>query len=357
MTKGVALGFSGGVDSTLAAVKLTELGYQVHAVHLNMWKWGTSESGEKTFQQHSVELKQVAGVELASIDASEAMRSLVIEDFNKQLSLGNTPSPCVRCNPLVKFRLLLDYADAHGLQYIATGHYARVKKAEDGQYQLLRAVDYSKDQSYMLCYLNQEILSRTLFPLGEEQKSEVKKSAHELGLSVSEEPESQDLCFLNNHSYQEFVKHFSPDILVPGEIVDQQGNVLGKHDGLALYTIGQRKGIRIAAGEAYYVIEKDTGNNRLVVGFLHELGKLEMRVEKVNWIDGSLPDEWDCDVKIRYRAKMVPARMERLQNSDSYNVTFLQAMRDITPGQFAVFYQGERVLGGGIISRAAGENV
>lgn len=357
MTRGVALGFSGGVDSTLAAVKLTELGYQVHAVHLNMWKWGAAESGEKTFQQHSVELQQVAGVELASIDASEAMRRLVIEDFNRQLSLGNTPSPCVRCNPQVKFRLLLDYADAHGLQHIATGHYARVQRADDGQYQLLRALDRSKDQSYMLCYLNQEILSRALFPLGGSQKSQIKQAAHELGLSVSEEPESQDLCFLNNHSYQEFVKHFSPDILVPGEIVNRQGEELGRHEGLALYTIGQRKGIRIAAEEAYYVIEKDTANNRLVVGFLHELGKKKMRVEKVNWINGSLPDECECDVKIRYRAKMVPARIERLQPTDSYNVTFRQTMRDITPGQFAVFYQGERVLGGGMISRAAGDDV
>ena len=357
MTKGVALGFSGGVDSTLAAIKLTELGYQVHAVHLNLWKWGDAESGEKTFQQHSVELQQAAGVELASIDASGDMRRLVIEDFNRQLSLGNTPSPCVRCNPQVKFRLLLDYADEHSLPYIATSHYARIKRTDEGQYQLLCAADHSKDQSYMLCYLNQEILSRTLFPLGESHKSEIKQSAHALGLSVSNEPESQDLCFLNKHSYHEFIQHFSPDILVPGEIVDQQGNVLGKHEGLALYTIGQRKGIRVAAEEAYYVVEKDTTGNRLVVGFLHELGKMKMRVEKVNWISGSLPDEWDCDVKIRYRAKMVPARIERLQNSDSYNVTFQKAMRDITPGQFAVFYQGERVLGGGMISRAAGDDV
>ena len=357
MTQGVALGFSGGVDSTLAAIKLAEMGYQVHAVHLDMWKWGAAESGEKTFEQHSVELQQAAGVELASIDASEAMRRLVIEDFNTQLSLGNTPSPCIRCNPLVKFRLLLDYADAHDLQYIATGHYARVNRTDDGQFQLLRALDRSKDQSYMLCYLNQEILSRTLFPLGEEQKSEIKQTAHALGLAVSEEPESQDLCFLNQHSYREFVRHFSPDILVPGDIVNLRGEVLGRHEGLALYTIGQRKGIRIAAEEAYYVVEKDTANNRLVVGFLRELGKLKMRVEKVNWINGSLPDEWDCDVKIRYRAKMVPARIEKLQDSDSYNVTFQQAMRDITPGQFAVFYQGERVLGGGMISRAAGDNV
>jgi tRNA-specific 2-thiouridylase len=357
MTQGVALGFSGGVDSTLAAVKLTEMGYQVHAVHLNMWKWGSAESGEKDFQQHSVELQQVAGVKLASIDASEAMRRLVIEDFNKQLSIGSTPSPCIRCNPLVKFRLLLEYADQHGLQYIATGHYARTLRADDGQYQLLRALDRSKDQSYMLCYLSQEVLARTLFPLGESQKSEVKQTAHELGLSVSDQPESQDLCFLNQHSYQEFVKHFSPEILVPGDIVNRQGEVLGRHEGLALYTIGQRKGIRVAAPEAYYVIEKDTGSNRLVVGFLEELGKKRMRVEEVNWISGNVPDACDCDVKIRYRAKMVPARIERLQQSDSFNVTFDQTMRDITPGQFAVFYQGEQVLGGGIITKAAGDNV
>jgi tRNA-specific 2-thiouridylase len=357
MTRGVALGFSGGVDSTLAAVKLAEMGYQVHAVHLNMWKWGAEGEGETVFQQHAIELQQVAGVQLASIDASESMRKLVIEDFNQQLSLGNTPSPCIRCNPLVKFKLLLDYADTYDLQYIATGHYARVQLAEDGQYQLLRALDHSKDQSYMLCYLTQAILSRTLFPLGQSQKTEIKQTAHDLGLSVSEQPESQDLCFLNQHSYQEFVKHFSPDILVPGEIVNRKGEVLGRHEGLALYTIGQRKGIRIAAGEAYYVIEKDTVNNQLVVGFLNELGKKQMRVEKTNWISGSIPDEYECDVKIRYRAKIVPARLERIGKSNDYEVHFREELRDITPGQFAVFYRNDQVLGGGMISKVVSNNV
>ena len=357
MTLGVALGFSGGVDSTLAALKLKDLGYQVHAVHLNMWKWGAENTGEKEFQQHSIELQQISGVHLASIDASEAMRRLVIEDFNQQLSLGNTPSPCIRCNPLVKFKLLLDYAEANGLQYIATGHYARVQRSEDGLYHLLRAADLSKDQSYMLCYLNQTILARTLFPLGEFLKSEIKKDARELGLSVSEEPESQDLCFLNQHSYQDFVKHFSPDILVPGDIVNRRGEVLGRHEGLALYTIGQRKGIRLAANEAYYVLEKDSVNNHLVVGFLNELGNKEMRVKKTNWISGKIPNECECDVKIRYRAKNVPARLERIGESNDYDVHFQQALRDITPGQFAVFYRDDQVLGGGMISKVAGNNV
>jgi tRNA-specific 2-thiouridylase len=322
-----------------------------------MWKWGAESAGDTEFQQHSVELQQVAGVQLASVDASDAMRRLVIKDFNQQLSLGNTPSPCIRCNPLVKFKLLLDYADAHDLQYIATGHYARIRQADDGSFQLLRALDLSKDQSYMLCYLNQTILSRTLFPLGDTQKSENKQAARQLGLSVSDQPESQDLCFLNQHSFQDFITHFSPDILVPGEIVNQHGQVLGQHEGLALYTIGQRKGIRIAAKEAYYVLEKDTQNNRIVVGFLHELGKKEMRVEQVNWISGQNPDVCECDVKIRYRAKIVPARIERIGQSNDYQVTFGQALRDITPGQFAVFYEGEQVLGGGMISRVADKNV
>lgn len=357
MAKSVALGFSGGVDSTLAAVILKDMGYRVHAVHLDLWKWGEAQSSDKTFQQHSVELQEAAGVELASVDAAEDMRRLVIADFNQQLALGNTPSPCVRCNPQVKFRLLLEYADAHGLEAVATGHYARTCTTTDGQVQLLRALDRNKDQSYMLCYLTQDILARTLFPLGESKKEDIKVKARELGLSVSDQPESQDLCFLNQHSYEEFVKHFSPDILVPGEIVNRQGEVLGQHEGLALYTIGQRKGIRIAAPEPYYVIEKDTTANRLVVGHLNELGRLNMRVEQVNWISGKAPAQCDCDVKIRYRAKLVPAKIERLGQTDSYSVTFQQAMRDITPGQFAVFYQGEQVLGGGMISRAAGADV
>jgi tRNA-specific 2-thiouridylase len=258
---------------------------------------------------------------------------------------------CIRCNPLVKFKLLLDYANEHDLEAISTGHYARIRQNADGSYSLLRAIDLSKDQSYMLCYLNQEILSKTLFPLGYTAKTDNKRIAKEMGLSVSDEPESQDLCFVNKNSYQDYIKQFSPEILKPGNIINVRGEILGRHAGLALYTIGQRKGIKIASKEAYYVIDKDISNNRLVVGYQSELGKKEMLVEQVNWISGIPPVSDVCDVKIRYRSKLNKCRIVECKESNNYMVYFNEPIRDITPGQYAVFYQEDEMLGGGMIKQ------
>lgn len=355
MADEIALAFSGGVDSTIAAFKLSQAGYHVHAVHFNFWKWdqaGDSKGERGEIGDRFMELEAVVNITPADMDARELMRNVVVGDFQKQLMLGNTPSPCIRCNPLVKFKLLLQYANEYSIEKIATGHYARVLRDSAGMLSLHKAKDLSKDQSYMLCYLDQSILSRTIFPLGDTSKTDNRALADQLGLPVSQQSDSQDLCFLNGGNFNDFVRHYSPEILVPGDIVDTQGNLLGRHAGLALYTIGQRKGIRIASAAAYYVMEKDIPHNRLIVGYLEELGKNKMLVENVNWISGKEKENIVCDVKIRYRSKLYKARIAKQESEQRYLVEFKQKLRDITPGQYAVFYSGDEVLGGGMIVKA-----
>jgi tRNA-specific 2-thiouridylase len=355
MANEVALAFSGGVDSTIAAYKLSQAGYHIHAVHFDFWKWvqaGKPQSAGDEIAHRFNELEAIVDITAAEMDARQIMRSVVVEDFQRQLMIGRTPSPCIRCNPLVKFKLLLKYADQHSIRKIATGHYARVRQDSAGKFTLHKAADLSKDQSYMLCYLDQAILSRVIFPLGDTTKTDNRALAEQLGLPVSQQSDSQDLCFLNGASYNDFVRHFTPEILEPGDIVDTQGNLLGRHDGLALYTIGQRKGIRIASTAAYYVVEKDIPHNRLIVGYLEELGKARMQVDNVHWISGIERENLLCDVKIRYRSKLYKARVTKQESEQKYLVEFDQKLRDITPGQYAVFYKGDEVLGGGMIAKA-----
>jgi tRNA-specific 2-thiouridylase len=352
MSEGIALAFSGGVDSSIAAIQLARAGYDVHAVYLRMWKWKGENINHAEIEERASEIAKLVKIKFIYIEAGQAMQTIVVEDFRRQLAAGLTPSPCIRCNPMLKFDLLLKYADEHALGMIATGHYARIKKMDEGYYGLFRARDLTKDQSYMLSSLSQAVLSRTIFPLGDTVKKENVKIAGELGLSISDQPESQDLCFLNQHAYEDFLKESSPEILIPGDIVNREGEVLGKHLGLALYTIGQRKGIRIASEEAYYVLKKDVPNNRLVVGYLADLGKDSMQIEHVNWISAIEIENADCDVKIRYRSKLYPCRIRKNKGMPGYIVQFNEKIRDITPGQFAVFYTGDEVLGGGMITKA-----
>jgi len=353
MPEGIALAFSGGVDSSLAAIQLSRAGYDVHAVYLRMWKWRGDAFDHAAIEERAREIAKITQIKYFTIEAGQTMQSIIIDDFRKQLVEGLTPSPCIRCNPMLKFRLLQKFADEHKLARLATGHYARIQHNEkENYYGLFKARDLKKDQSYMLSSLSQEILARTLFPLGDSEKSENKKIALELGLSVSNQPESQDLCFLNNHTYEDFLKESSPEILIPGDIVNSAGEILGRHDGLALYTIGQRKGIRVAAKEAYYVVDKDLLQNRLIVGFFADLGKTNMAVEQVNWISGKSYESLDCDVKIRYRSKLFRCRVNKKDKPGQYHVQFTEKIRDLTPGQYAVFYRGDEVLGGGMITRS-----
>lgn len=339
---------SGGVDSTIAAWKLKAAGYYVTGVHFRFWKWRETDSDyDKEFKRLRGLTDQI-GIDLIEADTKEEFKSEVIGKMVDQLENGLTPNPCIHCNPLMKFNKLIEQADERRFDFIATGHYVITRKKPDGRMGVFKAKDRTKDQSYFLCRLDQKIFSKSIFPLGETRKEENIQIAEELDLSFEDKPESQDLCFLTNNSYADFINEEIPAIMVPGEIRDTSGKVIGQHRGLARYTIGQRKGIEIAAEKPYYVIFKDINNNRLIVGYADELKFRRMNIAGVNWIFADAPDQLQCNVKIRYRSPDYACELTRIGQSN-YKVDFSQNIRDITPGQYAVFYQGDEMLGGGMI--------
>jgi tRNA-specific 2-thiouridylase len=260
------------------------------------------------------------------------------------------------CNRKIRWRFLLDHALALGAEFMATGHYVRRWTTDDGRCELLRAVDHSKDQSYVLHVLTQEQLKYALFPVGEYPKPEIRRLAAEFGLPTASRADSQDLCFLAGEDYRNFLQRHTPEILTPGDIVTTDGKVVGKHNGLANYTIGQRKGLGVFSPDPLYVITKNAVQNRLVIGAADELGFSELTAHDVNWISGEAPKEpFRALVKIRYSAKEVEAWVSSLEDESSPErsrravVKFDHPVRDVTAGQAAVFYQGELMLGGGII--------
>lgn len=339
---------SGGVDSTIAAWKLKSTGYHVTGIHFRFWKWrGTdTEYENEIIRLHR--LTDQIGVGLIEVDAQKEFKDQVIGQMFDLLGKGLTPNPCVHCNPSMKFNQLLAYADKDQFDLIATGHYVITRSKSNGYVGVYKAKDYTKDQSYFLCRLEQKIFRRSIFPLGETTKEENIQRAAEMGLSFEDKPESQDLCFLTNQTYADFINAELPQIMVPGEIRDTSGNVLGRHRGLPNYTIGQRKGIEIAADKPYYVVYKDTAQNTLIVGSATELKFRRMIVTGVNWVSGEGADRLSCDAKIRYRSPDYACELTRIDQAD-YSVEFSLDIRDITPGQYAVFYQDDEMLGGGMI--------
>jgi len=343
---------SGGVDSAVAASLLLEAGYQVTGIHMQIWhdlKWQKESQYEPDSSSLAHSAAECLGIPFILVDVRDQFYKIVVEKFIKQYLAGKTPNPCLFCNPQVKWGILQTYALEQGAQYFATGHYARIDVLAPEKVRLLRGVDRTKDQSYVLSMLNQFQLSRSLLPLGEMTKSDVRMEAKRLSLLVADRQDSQDLCFLGNVDYRDFLQRFSPESSKPGEIVDMEGKVLGEHQGLAFYTIGQRKGIRISAVEPYYVVAKDVKNNQLVVGFADEVGRAHLSATQANWISGEPPAVHEIyDVMIRYRAKPVPAELESASLED-FRLEFKHRLRGITPGQVAVLYRGEECLGGGVI--------
>jgi tRNA-specific 2-thiouridylase len=348
MTKKVLVAMSGGVDSTIAAWKLKEDGYHVTGIHFRFWKW---QGIDADYENEVIRLQRLAdqiGINLIEVDAREGFKSEVIGQMLDQLGKGLTPNPCIHCNPSMKFSKLMEHADEGLIDLIATGHYVITKGNTDGRVGVYKASDHSKDQSYFLCRLDQKVFRRSIFPLGDTNKVENIQLAAELGLSFEDNPESQDLCFLTNQSYANFINTELPDIMMPGEIRDTSGKVIGLHRGLPNYTIGQRKGIEIAAEKPYFVVFKDSEHNELIVGSAEDLKFRQMKVAGVNWISGNLADHLFCNVKIRYRSPDYECEITRIAHSD-YSVNFSQDIRDITPGQYAVFYNDDEMLGGGMI--------
>ncbi len=345
---------SGGVDSSVAAALLLEQGYAVEGAMLHLWaEPGARENAccSLQAQNDAARVADILGIPFRVLDAAELFRRHVVEYFVATYARGRTPNPCIVCNRDVRFGFLLEYALKHGFEFLATGHYARVRRLPAGEYRLLKGLDVEKDQSYVLYTLTQDRLAHLLFPVGEYTKPQVREMARRYGLPVAEKAESQDLCFAADGDYRGFLMRHAPGALRPGPILDVRGNVLGKHRGLAFYTIGQRKGLGLSAGEPLYVVEIDGERNAIVVGPKSALGKSHLVAGEVNWISGSPPSgPIDAEVKIRYRAVPAPAVVTPLP-AGRVEVAFQTPMRDITPGQSAVFYTGDVCLGGGVIEK------
>jgi len=352
-TKKVLVALSGGVDSSVAAALLVEQGYQVIGATMRLWSAPGCDQENRccTPETRSLasELAEKLSIPFFVLDEAQTFRSIVVQQFLDGYTRGETPNPCVTCNRFLKWGALWDYAKSIGADYLATGHYARVLAQPDRPVELWKGQDPGKDQTYFLSMLTQEQLAHTIFPLGELRKTDVRRIARERGLPAADQPESQDLCFLGERDYRDFLAEYAPEAVQPGPITDRAGKLLGQHNGLAFYTIGQRKGLP-AAAQALYVWKKDIANNCLIVCPAEDLGAEMLRVTEMNWISGTAPTgEFQAEVKIRFRA--VPALgMVTPETDGSALVGFEKPLRDITPGQLAVFYQGERVLGGGWIS-------
>jgi tRNA-specific 2-thiouridylase len=351
----VAVAMSGGVDSSVAAALLVKGGFSVFGLMLRLWSEIDDDNGNRCCNPDSVaSARRVASnlsIPFYVLDARQFFYDTVITSFIYGYTHNLTPNPCITCNRNIRWEFLLNYALSAGADYLATGHYARISQNPGLSYQLLRGIDGNKDQSYVLHILTQNQLSVAMFPLGEYTKSEVRQLAQELNLSVAERPDSQDLCFIGaDRNYRQFLMRHAPQSHNSGDIVDRQGNILGRHEGLAFYTIGQRKGLRIASAMPLYVLEKDLSRNRLIVGPHNQFGQSQLIAEKVNWIAGEPPgSSFPAQVKIRYKAQAVPVEVS-LMPGDAIHVHFINPVHAVTPGQAAVLYNGEVCLGGGIIS-------
>lgn len=343
----VVVGLSGGVDSSVAAATLHHQGYEV--IGLTLWLMKGKGQCCSEGMVDAARLCEELGIPHHIVDSRDLFESNIIDYLVSGYEAGITPLPCSQCNRAVKFSPMLNYAQQKlGAGKIATGHYARIHyDAASDRYQLLRAVDRNKDQSYFLYDLTQELLAGSVFPLGNQTKEETRRIAAEFDLATAEKPESQDLCLVEAHgSMQTFLDRYIDQ--KEGDIVDLAGNVLGKHTGIHHYTIGQRKGLGIAAPEPLYVVKLDAVMNRVVVGDRHAGGRLECTASRMNWVSIAEPTTpIRAEVKIRYRSKSVPAQIIPL--GDRLKIVFETHQFGVTPGQAAVLYSGEMVLGGGII--------
>ena len=351
MTK-VVVAMSGGVDSSVAAALLKEQGYDVIGMMLRLWSEpGKEESNRCCTPDSMAQARRVAArldIPFYVIDAKDVFHKTVVQYFLDGYARGETPNPCLICNRQIRWTFLLDHALALGADFMATGHYVR-KQTVEGGHQLLRAVDRSKDQAYVLHVLNQEKLARALFPIGDYPKPEIRTIAEKFGLPTASRKDSQDLCFLAGEDYRNFLKRNAAEMLQPGEILTRDGRSVGEHTGLANYTIGQRKGLGLASLVPFYVLGKDSATNSLIVGTQEELGSQQLTARDVNWLSGETPSEpFRAEVKIRYSAKEAEALVIPVEGNQ-VQVRFDAPQRDITSGQAAVFFQDAIMLGGGII--------
>jgi tRNA-uridine 2-sulfurtransferase len=358
----VVVGMSGGVDSSVTAWLLKQQGYDVVGLFMKNWE-DDDDSEYCSTRQDWIDVVSVAdllGIDVEAVNFAAEYKDRVFAEFLREYSAGRTPNPDVLCNAEIKFKAFLDHAMSLGADTIATGHYARVREAEDGRFQLLKALDLSKDQSYFLHRLNQQQLSRTLFPLGEIPKTRVREIATEIGLPNAKKKDSTGICFIGERPFRDFLNRYLPT--QPGPMKTPDGRTVGQHIGLAFYTLGQRKGIglggsRDGSGEPWFVAAKDIDRNTLYVAQGHDhpwLLSHTLSSDHASWIAGEAPaDGLACAAKTRYRQSDAPCAFERGAagaDADDFGLDFHDAQWAVTPGQSAVLYDGDVCLGGGLIA-------
>lgn len=360
----VVVGMSGGVDSSVTALLLKEQGYDVVGVFMKNWD-DTDENGVCTATEDYKDVAKVAnqiGVPYYSVNFEKEYWDRVFEYFLAEYRLGRTPNPDVMCNKEIKFKAFLDYAMQLGADYVATGHYAQIKRDEDGTVHMLRGVDNNKDQTYFLSQLSQEQLAKTMFPLGHMEKSEVREIAKKAKLATAQKKDSTGVCFIGEKNFKEFLGKYLP--AQPGKMVTLDGQVKGDHAGLMYYTIGQRQGLGIGGGqgdnsEPWFVVGKELETNTLLVGqgFHHEhLYATSLEASEVHFtVDTPMPKEFKCTAKFRYRQQDTGVTVILNDDQTKATVIFDEPVRAITPGQAVVFYNGDECLGGGLINAAISE--
>ena len=343
----VVAAMSGGVDSSVVAGLLLEQGHEVIGVHMKLHDVVEGESGHCCGLDDAMDARMVAdslGIPFYVMDLREAFRKAVMDDFTENYLAGRTPNPCVRCNGVLKFNVLLSRAKALGASHLATGHYAILD--EGGS--LYRAVDHVKDQTYFLFPARREAFQRTLFPLGGMTKAEVRGHAERMGLVTHSKPESQEVCFIPDDDHTRFVREHANFPDAGGDIVDEEGNVLGQHDGYFRYTIGQRRGLGVAVGYPLYVLRIQPTSRRVVVGPADRLQEQGLIASGMNWFRYPDPGETVL-ARIRHNGGLIEAEIE---GEDPLTVRFRAPARAVAPGQAVVLYSGDEVLGGGWIDRA-----
>jgi tRNA-specific 2-thiouridylase len=342
---------SGGVDSSVAAALMLEQGHDVVGVTLKQWQGadGSMPTSGCCTVADSEDARRVAAqldVPYYVLDHVADFRERVVEPFGAAYAAGRTPNPCIDCNRRVRFRTLLERTTALGCDVLVTGHYARVGH-DDGRYRLLRGLDPAKDQSYVLHMLGQEELARVLLPIGEFTKPEVREHASRLGLRTAAKPDSQDICFVKD-DYRTFLRENFPAVAQPGSIVDTAGAVVGSHEGTIDFTIGQRKGLGVAFGEPRYVVDLQPATATVVIGTKADMEVKGCRLEEVSFVAGKPPAREGLSVKVRYRAKPVAASLEH--DGGGFVLRFRDPQEAVAPGQAAVLYAGDEVVGGGTIA-------
>ncbi|MBS1169579.1 MAG: mnmA [Burkholderiaceae bacterium] len=361
--KRVVIGMSGGVDSSVSAWLLKEQGYEVIGLFMKNWEDDDDNDycSARSDWIDAVSVADVVGVDIEAVNFAAEYKDRVFAEFLREYEAGRTPNPDVLCNAEIKFKAFLDHAMRLGADLIATGHYARVRE-NNGRFELLKALDASKDQSYFLHRLNQQQLSKTLFPLGEIPKTQVRQIAEQLGLPNAKKKDSTGICFIGERPFREFLNRYLS--YQPGPIKTPEGDIVGEHVGLSFYTLGQRKGIGVGGSkkhrgadgnsEPWYVAAKDIPNNTLIIVQGHDhplLMSSALEAGQASWIAGVAPQEELLSAKTRYRQADVPCICSGA-NAESFRMTFPTPQWAVTPGQSAVFYQGEICLGGGIIEQA-----